>query len=55
MILVVGYLLAIRAAADPSAGWSVAASMFPLTAALAMPIRWACGEVPVWQLLQDGM
>ena len=52
IILVAGYMLAVTVVAtDPSAGWSIAASMFPLTAPLAMPIRWASGEVPVWQLL----
>ena len=52
IILVVGYLLAITVvAADPNGGWSIAASMFPLTAPLAMPIRWASGEVPVYQLV----
>jgi ABC-2 type transport system permease protein len=52
MILIFGYMLAITVVtADPSGGWSVAASMFPLTAPMAMPIRWASGQVPVWQLL----
>ena len=36
---------------DPSGAWSVAASIFPLTAPLSMPIRWASGLVPVWQLV----
>ncbi len=52
MTLVVGYMLAITVVmADPSSGWSVLASLFPLSAPMAMPIRWAAGEVPVWQLL----
>jgi ABC-2 type transport system permease protein len=52
MILVVGYILAITVVtADPSGGWSVAVSLFPLTAPMAMPIRWASGLVPVWQLV----
>ena len=52
MTLVVGYLLAITVVAwDPGGGWSIAASMFPLTAPLAMPIRWASGEVPIYQLM----
>jgi len=51
-MLVVGYMLAVTVVtADPGGGWSVASSMFPLTAPLAMPIRWASGLVPVWQLL----
>jgi ABC-2 type transport system permease protein len=52
LILIVGYMLAVTVVtADPSGGWSVAASIFPLTAPLAMPIRWASGQVPVWQLV----
>ena len=52
MILVAGYMLAVTVvASDPNGGWSIAASIFPLTAPLAMPIRWASGEVPVYQLI----
>ena len=52
MILVVGYMLAVTIVmSDPSGGWSVAASIFPFTAPMAMPIRWASGQVPVWQLV----
>jgi ABC-2 type transport system permease protein len=52
MILVVGYMLAVTIVmGDPSGPWSVAASIFPLTAPMAMPIRWASGLVPIWQLL----
>jgi ABC-2 type transport system permease protein len=51
LVLLAGYLVAITVvASDPNGGWSVAASIFPLTAPLAMPIRWASGEVPVYQL-----
>ena len=51
LVLVAGYLVAISVvASDPNGGWSIAASMFPLTAPMAMPIRWASGEVPVYQL-----
>jgi ABC-2 type transport system permease protein len=52
VILIVGYVLAIMVVmADPSGGWSVLVSIFPLTAPMAMPIRWASGLVPVWQLV----
>lgn len=52
MILVIGYMLGVTVVpADPSGGWSIAASMFPLTAPMAMPIRWATGDVPLYQLL----
>jgi len=52
MILVVGYMLAVTIVmSNPSGAWSVAASIFPLTAPMAMPIRWASGQVPVWQLV----
>lgn len=52
IILVGGYMLGITVVtADPSSVWSIAASLFPLTAPLAMPIRWASGTVPVYQLM----
>ena len=52
MMLVVGYMLAITIVmANPGSAWSVAASIFPFTAPMAMPIRWASGLVPLWQLL----
>jgi len=51
-VLIVGYLLAVIVVVpDPSSGWSVAASIFPFTAPMAMPIRWASGQVPGWQLV----
>ncbi len=50
--LVLGYLLAVAVVMpDPGSGWSTAVSIFPLSAPLAMPIRWAAGTVPVYQLL----
>jgi ABC-2 type transport system permease protein len=52
LLLLAGYFLAITVvAADPSSPWSVAASIVPFSAPLAMPIRWASGEVPAAQLL----
>jgi ABC-2 type transport system permease protein len=52
MALVGGYVVAVTVVpSNPGGGWSVAASIFPLTAPLAMPIRWAAGEVPAYQLL----
>lgn len=52
MILLVGYMLGVTVVADdPTSPWSAAISMFPLSAPVAMPIRWASGEVPVYQLL----
>jgi ABC-2 type transport system permease protein len=51
-LLVVGYLLSVVVVmGDPSSAWGTAVSMFPLSAPMAMPIRWSGGEVPVWQLL----
>lgn len=43
-----GIFIATRTADD---AWSVVISMFPLSAPVAMPIRWASGEVPVYQLV----
>jgi ABC-2 type transport system permease protein len=36
---------------DPNDAWNVLLSMVPLSAPIAMPIRWASGEVPVYQLI----
>ncbi|TQM55130.1 ABC transporter permease [Humibacillus xanthopallidus] len=52
LVLTGSYLVAITVvAANPEGVWGVAASLFPLTAPIAMPVRWAGGLVPVWQLL----
>jgi ABC-2 type transport system permease protein len=52
LTLAASYVVALAVVApDPSAGWSVAVSMFPLSAPLAMPVRWASGQVPSYQLL----
>jgi ABC-2 type transport system permease protein len=52
LILVASYIVALAVVApDPSSAWSVAVSMFPLSAPLVMPVRWASGQVPVYQLL----
>ncbi len=51
MLLVVGYMLGVTVVAgDPGSAWSAAISMFPVSAPMAMPIRWATGEVPIYQL-----
>ena len=52
MMLVVAYLGAVLVVQqDPGSPLSVALSMFPLTSPTAMPIRWASGLVPPWQLV----
>lgn len=52
LVLTASYLVAITVVAGNSEGvWGVIASMFPFTAPIAMPIRWADGLVPVYQLL----
>ena len=51
VILVLSYIAAvILVPMGPDSPLSTAMSMFPLTAPMAMPIRWASGSVPVWQL-----
>jgi ABC-2 type transport system permease protein len=51
-LLIGSYLLAVTVTvADPNAPLSTAASLFPLSAPMVMPIRWASGLVPVWQLV----
>ena len=50
--LLVAYLVSVLVvSSDPGSVLSVALSLFPATAPIAMPVRWASGEVPVWQLL----
>jgi ABC-2 type transport system permease protein len=51
-LIIAGYLLGVTVVmSNPGSTLSVAVSLFPLTAPLTMPIRWASGEVPVYQLL----
>ena len=52
VLLILGYLGAVIVVVqNPSSALSVALSMFPLSSPMAMPIRWASGTVPVWQLM----
>lgn len=52
VVLVAGYLLGVTVVAnDPSSAWSTLISIFPISAPMAMPIRWASGQVPVYQLV----
>lgn len=51
-VLIGSYMLAVTVTvADPNSWVSVAASLFPLSAPMVMPIRWASGLVPGWQLV----
>lgn len=53
-LLVGGYMLSIyfiTVDGDAHDPWSVLLSIFPFTAPVAMPLRWAAGDVPVWQLV----
>lgn len=52
MLLIGSYLLAVTLTVQYPNDWpSVVASMFPLSAPMVMPVRWASGLVPTWQLL----
>lgn len=52
MVIIVGYVLSVSVIpASPSGAASVALSLFPLWAPIAMPISWATGQVPVAQLV----
>jgi ABC-2 type transport system permease protein len=52
VVLIGSYLLAVTVTVtDPNSWVSVAASLFPLSAPMVMPIRWASGLVPGWQLV----
>lgn len=51
-LLIGAYLLAVTVTiSNPSSWISVVASIFPLSAPMVMPIRWASGLVPGWQLV----
>lgn len=50
-VIIGSYLLAVIVTVqDPNSTASVVASLFPLSAPLVMPVRWASGLVPYWQL-----
>ncbi|HET7279876.1 MAG TPA: ABC transporter permease [Dermatophilaceae bacterium] len=52
MALLAGYFVSIfLVTEDPQSFWGAVASIFPITAPIVMPIRWASGEVPVYQLI----
>ncbi len=52
ILLVMSYLGAVSVVPmDPGSSLSVFLSMFPLTSPMAMPVRWASGTVPVWELM----
>ena len=52
VMLVGSYLVAVVVTAqDPNSVVSVIASLFPLSSPLVMPVRWATGFVPPWQLV----
>ena len=51
-VLVAAYLAAVTFVGQgPGTAGSVITSLFPFSAPIAMPIRWATGEVPVYQLV----
>jgi ABC-2 type transport system permease protein len=52
LVLLAGYMIGVtQSTTDPGGAVSVVASMVPLSAPMVMPIRWASGTVPVWQLV----
>lgn len=51
VVLIMSYIASVvLIPMNPNSSLSVALSMFPLTAPMGMPIRWATGTVPVWEL-----
>jgi ABC-2 type transport system permease protein len=50
-LLVVIYILAFVAVANPGAGWVTIVSMLPPSAPIIMPLRAALVDVPAWQLM----
>jgi ABC-2 type transport system permease protein len=51
-LLIGSYLIAVTVvASSPGSPVAVIASMFPFSAPLVMPVRWASGQVPGWELV----
>lgn len=50
MIAVTVYLITFFSIDDPDSTMSVVASFFPLSAPMAMPVRWLVGDVPAWEV-----
>jgi ABC-2 type transport system permease protein len=50
MIVLAGYLVAFVGVSDPDSTLTVVASLFPLSAPMAMPVRWLVGDVPAWEV-----
>jgi ABC-2 type transport system permease protein len=50
MLLVVSFISMFGMLNDPSSTFSVALSMIPFTAPIAMPVRWAAGNLPVSEI-----
>lgn len=51
VIVVAAYLIAFTAVGNPDSTVAVAASLFPLSAPMAMPVRWLVGDVPTGELV----
>ena len=50
LITVASYLVAFFGVGNPDATLTVVASFVPLSAPMAMPVRWLVGDVPAWQV-----
>jgi ABC-2 type transport system permease protein len=51
-LLIGSYIIAVSVvASSPGSPVAVIASMFPFSAPLVMPVRWASGQVPGWELV----
>jgi ABC-2 type transport system permease protein len=50
LVAVACYLVAFFGVSSPDATLTTVASFFPLSAPMAMPVRWLVGDVPAWQL-----
>lgn len=50
LVTVASYLVAFFSVSDPDSTLSVVTSFVPLSAPMAMPVRWLAGEVPAWQV-----
>lgn len=51
LVTVISYLVAFFGVSSPDSTLTVVASFVPLSAPMAMPVRWLTSDVPAWQLV----
>jgi ABC-2 type transport system permease protein len=50
MLMMVAYFSMFALAGNPGSRYAIALSLIPFTAPIAMPVRWAAGNLPAWEI-----